>query len=58
MFGNPGESEETLKKTINFAMKLNPTFASFNITTPYPGTELRRWAIETRVFKNAMSTAL
>jgi radical SAM superfamily enzyme YgiQ (UPF0313 family) len=46
MLGNPGETEETLKKTIDFAIKLNPTIASFNITTPYPGTELRSWAKE------------
>jgi radical SAM superfamily enzyme YgiQ (UPF0313 family) len=51
MMGNPGETEETLKKTINFALKLNPTIASFNITTPYPGTELRRWAKENGYLK-------
>jgi anaerobic magnesium-protoporphyrin IX monomethyl ester cyclase len=46
MLGNPGETEVTLRKTIDFAIKLNPTIASFNITTPYPGTELRSWAKE------------
>ena len=40
MLGSPGETSETLKQTINFVMDLDPDFASPNITTPYPGTEL------------------
>ncbi len=51
MLGNPGETEETLNKTIDFALRLQPTIASFNITTPYPGTELRRWAKENGYLK-------
>ncbi|MBI3631720.1 MAG: radical SAM protein [Candidatus Staskawiczbacteria bacterium] len=46
MFGNQGESEETIKKTIEYAIKLDPDEAQFNITTPYPGTELFDWAKE------------
>jgi radical SAM superfamily enzyme YgiQ (UPF0313 family) len=44
MFGNPGETEETIKKTIKFALELNPDEVQFNITTPYPGTEMFDWA--------------
>lgn len=44
MFGNQGETEETIKKTIDFAIKLDPDEAQFNITTPYPGTEMFMWA--------------
>jgi anaerobic magnesium-protoporphyrin IX monomethyl ester cyclase len=44
MLGNPGETEETIKKTIKFAIFLNPDLVSFNITTPYPGTEMFAWA--------------
>lgn len=40
MFGSPGETKETIQKTINFVLGLAPDYASFNITTPYPGTEL------------------
>ena len=40
MFGNPGETEETLKKSIEFVKEIDADYASFNITTPYPGTEL------------------
>ena len=40
MVGNPGENRKTAMDTIRFALKLNPTFANFFITTPYPDTEL------------------
>lgn len=46
MIGNPGETEETIKKTINYAIALNPDLVSFNITTPFPGTEMFYWAKE------------
>lgn len=46
MFGNQGETEETIKKTIDFAIKLDPDEAQFNIATAYPGTELFDWAKE------------
>ncbi len=44
MFGNQGETEETIKKTIDFAIELDPDEAQFNIATAYPGTELFDWA--------------
>ncbi len=44
MFGNQGETEETIKKTIDFAIKLDPDAVQFNIATAYPGTELFNWA--------------
>lgn len=40
MIALPGETPELAKKTIKFAKKLNPDYAQFCITTPYPGTEL------------------
>ena len=46
MIGNPGETEETVKKTIKYAIFLDPDLVSFNITTPYPGTEMFKWAKE------------
>ena len=46
MFGNQGETEETIKKTIDFAIKLDPDEVQFNIATAYPGTELFNWAKE------------
>lgn len=40
MIGNPGETKETIRETIDFAKKLNPDTAQFTIATPFPGTEL------------------
>lgn len=44
MFGNPGETVETMEQTFQFAKKLDPTHAVFNITTPFPGSEMYTWA--------------
>jgi len=40
MLGSPGESPETIGKTIAFAKKLKIDFAQFSVTTPFPGTRL------------------
>ncbi len=45
MFGNPGETVETMQRTIDFALDLDPDIALFNITTPYPGTQMFDWAL-------------
>jgi len=44
MFGNPGETVETMQRTIDFAIDLDPDISLFNITTPYPGTQMFAWA--------------
>ncbi len=40
IFGMPHETEETMEKTIQFALELDPDLAHFMIAAPYPGTEL------------------
>jgi len=40
MLGLPGETEETMRQTIDFAKDLPLDVAVFHITTPLPGTEL------------------
>ncbi len=40
MLGNPGETLETVRKTINFARELDTDYAQFSIATPFPGTEM------------------
>ncbi len=40
VLGLPGETPEMGKKTIDFAIELNPDYAQFSIATPFPGTEL------------------
>ncbi|MFC1735930.1 B12-binding domain-containing radical SAM protein [Candidatus Hydrogenedentota bacterium] len=44
MLGNPGETEETLEKTYQLAVRMAPELVIFNITTPFPGTEMFEWA--------------
>jgi radical SAM superfamily enzyme YgiQ (UPF0313 family) len=39
ILGFPGESEAEIEKTIRVALDLNPSYASFHLFTPYPGTE-------------------
>ncbi|HEY4761177.1 MAG TPA: radical SAM protein [Thermoguttaceae bacterium] len=46
MLGNPGETEVTMEENIRFALRLDPDLVQFNITTPFPGTEMYRWADE------------
>ena len=46
MIGNPYDTKETIEKTINFAIELNPDYVYFGYTTPFPGTELREQAIK------------
>lgn len=46
MLGYPTEDKEKIKKTINFALKLNPDWAMFSNTVPFPGTELLEQAYE------------
>lgn len=46
MLGNPGETEETLKQTIDFSIKLDADLAMYNVTTPFPGTKMYKWADE------------
>lgn len=46
MIGNQGDTKETIMESIDFAIKLDPTFAVFFIATAYPGTELYRWGVE------------
>lgn len=38
--GLPGETKETIKKTVDFAISLDPESVQFSIMTPFPGTKL------------------
>lgn len=40
MLGLPKESEEDLKQSIGFAIKLDPDYVKFAITIPLPGTKM------------------
>ena len=40
LLGVPGETEETARRTIRFALELNPFLATFHVFVPFPGTLL------------------
>jgi radical SAM superfamily enzyme YgiQ (UPF0313 family) len=44
LFGQPNEDLNSLQKTIDIAVKINPAIPMFGIMTPYPGTEVARMA--------------
>jgi tRNA A37 methylthiotransferase MiaB len=39
MIGFPEDTEESIRNVVHYAKQVGPTFANFNIVTPYPGTE-------------------
>jgi radical SAM superfamily enzyme YgiQ (UPF0313 family) len=40
MLGLPGDDRKSMQDTINFAKRINPDYAFFHITIPFPGTPL------------------
>ncbi|MBI4437320.1 MAG: radical SAM protein [Candidatus Omnitrophica bacterium] len=40
MLGMPDDTEETIERTMDFTLEIDPTTATFGICTPYPGTPL------------------
>ncbi len=45
-FGLPGETRQSVSKTIDLALSLKPTSVQFSITTPFPGTTFYKEAKE------------
>ena len=39
-FGFPGETKADMEQTINLAVRLNPSYASFHLIVPFPGTKI------------------
>jgi len=46
ILGLPGETIETIEKTIRFAKEINPHTIQVSLAAPYPGTTLYRQAVE------------
>ncbi len=46
VLGLPGDTIETINKTIDFALRLPLPIAKFDIAAPYPGTEFYQYAKE------------
>ena len=45
VIGFPWETVDDVKKTIEFAIELDPSYAQFTVATPYPGTPLFEYAV-------------
>lgn len=52
MFGNSGETSETMDKTIKFAVELDPDYAVFNYLIAFPGSDIYDLAIKNSWFIN------
>ncbi|HUY36661.1 MAG TPA: radical SAM protein [Pirellulales bacterium] len=39
MIGFPGDTRRSIEDVLKYAKRVGPTFANFNVVTPYPGTE-------------------
>jgi radical SAM superfamily enzyme YgiQ (UPF0313 family) len=52
-FGHFGETEETLKHTLHYAVNLDTDSIQFSLATPYPGTRFYEEAIRENVLKAA-----
>ncbi|WP_158938148.1 hopanoid biosynthesis associated radical SAM protein HpnJ [Burkholderia sp. S171] len=46
IIGLPGETHETIQKTIEYAKEINPHTIQVSLAAPYPGTSLHKQAIE------------
>jgi len=52
MVGNPGETEKTMRETLEFAKNLNVDTAQFFPLIVYPGTEAYQWAKSNSYLRN------
>ncbi len=46
IFGMPGDTEETMEKTIQLALELDPKLANFMLAAPFPGTVMYEQIVE------------
>lgn len=46
IFGMPGDTEETMEKTIQLALELDPKLAHFMLAAPFPGTVMYDQIVE------------
>lgn len=51
MLGMPGDTYESIKRTINFVQELKPSYAIYSLATPYPGTQFYQQAWEKNLIK-------
>ena len=58
IIGLPGETQETVKQTLNFIGELRPGILQVSVATPIPGTEFHRWASEHNFISNGLRAAV
>jgi len=51
VLGMPGDTRDSISRTIRFVRELNPSYALFSLATPYPGTRFYREAVENNLIK-------
>jgi anaerobic magnesium-protoporphyrin IX monomethyl ester cyclase len=51
VLGMPGDTKDSIQKTINFVRELNPSYALFSLATPYPGTRFYQEAVQGNLIK-------
>lgn len=56
ILGLPGETVQTVRQTIDYALELDTEFASFNVAMPRMGTEFRKSAIEQGLISDTLET--
>ena len=49
IIGLPGETEETVKESINFAKNLKPFYTQFCFATPFPNTRIYQYYKKNRL---------
>lgn len=51
VLGMPGDTKDSIQRTIKFVRELNPSYALFSLATPYPGTRFHQEAVQNNLLK-------
>ncbi|CDG65567.1 MAG: anaerobic magnesium-protoporphyrin monomethyl ester cyclase [Methanobacterium sp.] len=51
VLGMPGDTKDSIKRTVKFVRELNPSYAIFSLATPYPGTRFYKESFEKNLIK-------
>lgn len=51
VLGMPGDTKESMGRTIKFVQELKPSYAVFSLATPYPGTRFYQHMVEENLIK-------
>ncbi|EKD29150.1 MAG: radical SAM protein [uncultured bacterium] len=56
IIGLPGETEQTIKELIDFAIKLDPHYCAFNIATPAPNSTFKKLSMKNNWIDSKIDT--